>query len=272
MDHLIIVAAAILVCIGLPFLIIFAVEKIRKINIKNKHAQRAVLSIILFLLVTYIYLSAYNKALPEAKEYLNSSETVKIDQHDRDFLFDGPGEDDLIIFYPGAKVDVTAYAPLLYKLAENGYDTHIVHMPFNMAFFGVNRADKVFKKHNYKNVYLMGHSLGGAMASVYTAKHTDIVKGLILLASYSTEKIDDSIPVISIYGSLDACLNKKLYEKNYSNFPKTFKEVIIEGGNHTQFAYYKLQQGDNKATISFDEQTTITTNLIVEFLNKQKSQ
>ena len=269
MDHLIIVAAAILVCIGLPFLIIFAVEKIRKIKIKNKHTQRLVLSILFFLITVYVYLSAYNKALPEAKAYLNNSSTVEVIQHDRDYLFDGPGEDTLIVFYPGAKVEMIAYAPLMFKLAEAGYDTHIVRMPFNMAFFGVNRMDKVVKKHNnYKNYIIMGHSLGGAMAASYAAKHTDIVSGVVLLGSYSTAKIDDSIPLLSIYGSNDLCLNKKLYDENFSNFPKVYEEFIIEGGNHTQYAYYSLQKGDGIAVISYDEQTTITKDKIVEFFNK----
>ena len=76
MDHLLIVAAAIIVCIGLPFLFIFTIEKIKKIKIKNKHLKRTVLSILLFLTTVYVYLAAYNKALPEAKEYLKSSSTV----------------------------------------------------------------------------------------------------------------------------------------------------------------------------------------------------
>ncbi|MCR5564871.1 MAG: alpha/beta hydrolase [Gammaproteobacteria bacterium] len=269
MDHLIIVAAAIIVCIGLPFLIIFAVEKIKKIKIRNKHVQRLVLSILLFLITVYVYLSAYNKALPEAKEYLNSSSTVEVIEHDRDYLFDGPGENTLIVFYPGAKVEMIAYAPLMFKLAEAGYDTHIVRMPFNMAFFGINRMNKVVKVHNnYKNYIIMGHSLGGAMAACYATKHTDMVSGLVLLGSYSTEKIAESIPTLSIYGSNDLCLNKKLYDKNYSNFPSVFEEFIIDGGNHTQYAYYHLQKGDGIAVISYDEQTTITKNKIVEFFNK----
>ena len=271
MDHLLIVAAAIIVCIGLPFIFIFAVEKIKKIKINNKHLKRTVLSILLFLITVYVYLAAYNKALPEAKEYLNSSSTVKVVEHNRDYLFDGPGEDTLIVFYPGAKVEMIAYAPPMYKLAEAGYDTHIVRMPFNMAFFGVNRMNKVVKVHNnYKNYIIMGHSLGGAMAACYAAKHADIVSGLVLLGSYSTEKIDDSIPTLSIYGSNDLCLNKDLYNENYKNFPKTFEEFIIEGGNHTQYAYYSLQKGDGIALISYMEQTSITTNKIVEFFNKNK--
>lgn len=34
---------------------------------------------------------------------------------------DGPGEDTAMVFYPGAKVEYTAYLPLMYRLAEQGY-------------------------------------------------------------------------------------------------------------------------------------------------------
>ena len=38
-----------------------------------------------------------------------------------------------------------AYASLLKQLAVDGIDCYLVHMPGNLAFMGMNRADKLWK-------------------------------------------------------------------------------------------------------------------------------
>ncbi|MBS5417627.1 hypothetical protein C7U55_03425 [Faecalibacillus faecis] len=38
-----------------------------------------------------------------------------------------------IIFYPGAKVENTAYLPLLEQLERKGYSCYLVNKPFKMA-------------------------------------------------------------------------------------------------------------------------------------------
>ena len=40
-------------------------------------------------------------------------------------------------------------------------------MPFNLAFFGINKANKIIKKLYYSHIYIGGHSLRGAMASSF---------------------------------------------------------------------------------------------------------
>ena len=71
-------------------------------------------------------------------------------------------------------------------------------MPFNLAVLNSNAADKVMSKfNNIENWYIGGHSLGGAMAASYAAKHQDNLKGVVLLAAYPTKELD--IPVLSIY-------------------------------------------------------------------------
>ena len=40
-----------------------------------------------------------------------------------------------LIFYPGAKVEYTAYLPILEKLRQNGIASVLMKMPFNMAIF-----------------------------------------------------------------------------------------------------------------------------------------
>ena len=90
-----------------------------------------------------------------------------------------------IIFYPGAKVEAESYLPILSKLRDRGFTTVLVKMPFNMAIFNSNAADKIIKDNSdIKYWYIAGHSMGGAMASSYAAKNQEKVEGLILLGSY----------------------------------------------------------------------------------------
>ena len=55
--------------------------------------------------------------------------------------FGDPAAETGLVFYPGAKVEYTAYAPLMRDLAARGYLAVAVEMPFNFAFFGIDAAD-----------------------------------------------------------------------------------------------------------------------------------
>ncbi len=82
------------------------------------------------------------------EKYLTSSKEVTVTQNDGICYFDGPGEDTAFIFYPGAKVEYTAYAPIMYGLAEEGIDCFIVKMPGNLAMLGKNKASNIIE--NYR--------------------------------------------------------------------------------------------------------------------------
>ena len=81
-----------------------------------------------------IYFGTYCHASPEAKALVRGSETVQVNATDAGWLLDGPGTRDALIFYPGGKVEPTAYLPLLTALAEDGVDCFLVRMPLNMPF------------------------------------------------------------------------------------------------------------------------------------------
>ena len=61
-------------------------------------------------------------------------------------------------------------------------------------------------------------------------------------------------------------LDKDEYNRNIVNFPKDYKEVIIDGGNHSNFGDYGFQKGDEASSISKDKQIEITTSEIVSFI------
>ncbi|HAL02429.1 MAG TPA: alpha/beta hydrolase [Lachnospiraceae bacterium] len=191
------------------------------------------------------------------------------------YFFDGPGTESAIVFYPGGKVDTKAYAPLMYKLAEAGKDCFLVDMPLHMAFLDIGAADYYIDNYEYENWYLMGHSLGGAVLPAFLYKTDNHVDGIILLAAYSTFKIKRYVPVITIYGTNDGVMNTKRFNDCISNWSFKTQEVVIRGGNHSQFGYYGLQKGDNKASISREEQQEITVEAIIEWtdnLEKNKDE
>lgn len=173
-----------------------------------------------------------------------------------------------VILYPGAKVEYTAYKPLMASLADKGYTCVITGMPFNLAFFKVNAADGI--KERYPEVrcwYMMGHSLGGVVASQYIAKHTDEYEGLIMLGSYPDRDLSNtSLAYLSLYGSEDKVLNINKYNDSKSKWPKNNKEYVIFGGCHAGFGMYGEQKGDGSPTISTEDQTDIASNVIVDFL------
>lgn len=192
---------------------------------------------------------------------LKSAENVKIKQTDFGYFFDGPGKNTALIFYPGAKVEDLSYAKLMKKVAQKGVDCFLVHMPCNLAVLNPNKADQVKKEYSYKHWYMAGHSLGGAMAANYTSSHD--VDGLVLLAAYSTKKID--VPVLSIYGTQDKVLNKEKYASYKNNLPKDYVEVVLEGANHAGYGVYGKQKKDGKASISNTQQINQAADLIVQF-------
>lgn len=175
-----------------------------------------------------------------------------------------------LIFYPGGKVEYTAYAPLLRACAENGILCALVRMPGNLAVLDANAADGLQQEHpEVTTWYIAGHSLGGAMASNYAAEHSENFDGLILLAAYSTKNLaQTTLRVLSVYGSEDGVMNRGSYEKNWSNLPADTTEVILDGGCHAQFGSYGPQDGDGVPTISGEEQIRQTTEAIVAFVGQ----
>ncbi len=267
MKYILLVTLALVICFIISFLITYLIYRLTKRRIKKGIVILITIcgAFINFILVGLIYLGIYYHADSSVKGYLKSSETVKVTKEKSYYFFDGKGSNKAIIFYPGAKVEYTSYAPLMYKLAESGIDTFLIDMPFNIALFGSKKADTILKNYEYDEIYISGHSLGGTVASIYAANNKDKIDGVILLASYSTKSITD-LKVLSIYGSNDAVLDKKKYEENKKNLPNNYTEVVIEGANHANYGNYGYQKGDKKSTISNVEQQKLTIDAINDFL------
>jgi hypothetical protein len=173
-----------------------------------------------------------------------------------------------IIIYPGAKVQAESYSVLASKLATNGYTTVIVKMPFNLAFFGANKADDIIANHTEISTWVIaGHSLGGVFASDYAVNHQDKIKGVIYLGAYpSANASNASFKALSIRGSLDNLTTSQDISDNLNKFPANSTFITINGGNHYNVGNYGVQAGDNNSTITREEQQNQTVSYIVEFL------
>lgn len=247
-------------------------------NSKKIHKKKLVAGIVLsvlfaLILACGIYLFDYYKAdFSEIERVLGKSENQL---YEKSLLKEGTlcflpkaGAKTGFVFYPGGKVQYNAYEPLLAKLAEKGIACFLVKMPFNLAVFNINGAEEVLNQFpEIENWFIGGHSLGGSMAASFLGKNQFDIKGLILLASYSTVDFSESdIKLLSIFGSEDGVLNLEKYALYKENFPKSAREIVIEGGNHAGFGFYGPQKKDGKASISSINQIEQTARLILEFI------
>ncbi len=233
---------------------------------KNRILLITISIIILLFIVSFLYFNDYYKADKSINKYLTSN-VIKKENY---YFIDGPSNNEAIIFYPGAKVESTSYIPLLYKLSQEGPDCFLVTMPLNIAFFNPNAAKKIINDYKYDTWYMMGHSLGGVVATSFANNSKDI-KGLIFLASYPNEKVKDNIRLLSIYGTKDKVLNNTKYNESKKNWPSQSKEIIIDGANHANYGNYGHQKGDGKASISIAKQQEQTIKAIINFIKEGDS-
>ena len=219
----------------------------------------------LVLAVTACLTLLFGYKAQDTESLLASDDTVAVSEIQTGWLFDGAGEDDALIFYPGALVEPAAYAPLLRALAAKGVDCFLIKMPLDLAVLSPEKAKRVMQSYVYDRWFFAGHSLGGAMAAQYAAKHPDTPAGLFLLGAYTVKDLTKAaFPVVCIYGSEDGVLNRKRLEKSFNLSPDTLDVVELNGGNHAQFGVYGPQRGDGTATISAAAQRAQTVQVILQ--------
>jgi hypothetical protein len=244
--------------------------KIRMNNRANRALAVFIVAVYLLLGGFYLYVSDYYKAQTEAIESYTSSHPVDKRELSGGGIAYVPSEYTVgVIFYPGGKVEHTAYEPLMIALAQRGILAVLVKMPHNLAVLKQNAADGITEQFpTVESWYMSGHSLGGSMAASYVFKNADKFDGLILLAAYSTSDLSGiGIKVASVYGTLDGVMNREKYLRYRTNLPTELYERIIDGGNHAGFGMYGKQKGDGDAMMTSEEQIEITADIINEFVN-----
>ena len=224
----------------------------------------------LFLLILGcgIYVSDYYRA-EETVGLPAPSVTMEISDDRMVFL---PEEAEAgLIFYPGGKVEFTAYATLMAKLAQQNILCVLLKMPLNLAVLDMDAAKGIPELFpEVEHWYLAGHSLGGSMAASFAGKQPDPYEGLILLAAYSTADLTETgLKVCSLYGDRDGVLNREKYQQYHSNLPENTLELVLEGGNHAGFGSYGSQEGDGESALEAGAQIQWTAERIREFILEQ---
>lgn len=225
-----------------------------------KKRWKILLALLILVVVGFlglcIYASDY-RSLNEEFHYILSETEVF---HDENMVY-FQGESDIgLVFYPGGRVEYIAYAPFCQKLQQEGINVFLVDMPFNMANFGVNKANNIISDHpEITEWYIAGHSLGGVAANMYASRNADKISGLILVGIYLSMEYDME-KTITINGSNDL--------RVADSVTYTTNVHVIEGGNHAQFGNYGENEGDGIASISTEEQQNQAVELIVAFLEK----
>lgn len=242
------------------------------VSANSKKSKRSIITSIILLFVValfcgtilyfgnYYHTTEYPERLPENVDFR------ALDDGSFAFVPDNPIAG--FVFYPGAKVEYTAYENLMVECADNGILCILVKMPLNFPLIKTDAADEYIKQFpSIKNWYVGGHSLGGLSAAYYAEENSDSLKGLILLAAYSTKDISDThLSVLTVYGTNDEVLNMKNYNEYGRNLPYDSRECVIEGGCHSYFGSYGIQKGDGTPEIEADEQIDKTVSAILKLV------
>lgn len=227
--------------------------------------------ILLCAVAFFIYVSDYYRADLTSIEKFHIPSDAAIQEYETggDLIFLPEGATTGLVFYPGGKVEHTAYIPLMRACASKGVACVLVKMPLRLAVLDVNAAKNIpAQLPQIKTWYLSGHSLGGSMAAACLSKMPEMFDGLILLGSYSTADLSSyDLRILSILGSEDQVLNQTAYDENQSNLPAGFTETVIPGGCHAYFGMYGSQKGDGKPTITNEAQILLTAEIMSQFLS-----
>ena len=234
-------------------------------KIWKKGILALVAAVLVLALACGIYAGDYYRAQDAA---VASSETVTVTITDDRAIFVPDHPEAGLIFYPGGKVEFTAYAPLMAELAQQNILCVLLKMPLNLAVLDLDAAKGIPELFpEVEHWYLAGHSLGGSMAASFAGKHSDTYEGLILLAAYSTSDLTQTgLKVCSLYGDRDEVLNLEKYQQYRSNLPEDTLELVLEGGNHAGFGSYGHQEGDGASTLEPGTQIPWTAERILEFI------
>ena len=210
----------------------------------------------------------------EAFAALKSTDVVKVSRDAQGrLLFEPVGSRNGLglVFYPGARIDPRAYAPLAMGIAAQGTVVVITPVTLNLAVLSPERAQDIIDSYQgIRGWTVGGHSLGGTMAARFTLRHAAEIRGLVLWAACpsSADNLSAlSIPVLSIGASRDGLTTTAEIMKAHSLLPSTTAYVTIDGGNHAQFGSYGSQLGDHSATIEPSRQWELIVEATAGFLD-----
>lgn len=233
---------------------------------------------LLWAVVSMVWLANSFRTRGVATDLLQSSSVVSVVRSATMLMFLPPSLDatTALIFICGSGISAESYAPLVRPLAEAGYPVFVVKLPYRFAPLeshkqtAVGRARAVIAAHpEVSHWVIAGHSLGGALAARLAGADPTALSAMVLIGT--THPKEESlaflqIPVTKLYASNDGIAPPDRVLATRALLPQSTRWVEIRGGNHSQFGRYGHQLFDGTATISREEQETITRMAILEVL------
>ena len=181
----------------------------------------------------------------------------------------------LLIVYPGGLVRPQAYEWLGRALSAQGVQTVIPAFPLDLAVIGSSRADALIARYGgSKRVVITGHSLGGAMAAGYAAKHADTLAGLILMAAYPAGNVSlkgTRLPVLSLLAEKDGVAAPEAVRGGLERLPGSATLTVIPGAVHSFFGRYGPQKGDGQPTVTRAQAEADILKVVTDFIGSLPS-
>ncbi len=212
----------------------------------------AVVVLIAVVFIGYLEIGHY-KADDVAALYTMTSEKD-------DYITYDNGSNTGFIFYPGAKVESSAYS----YLSQINANVYIAKFPFEMAMFDYKVANQIIADHpEITKWYIGGHSLGGVFANRYAVTTDNQIDGIIYLGSYPADGDQSNIPSIALFGDQDLVVGD--YTEKTELFTDATEVIVLENANHSGFGNYGQQKGDSELSAEDKEEQQAT---IIEEINK----
>jgi pimeloyl-ACP methyl ester carboxylesterase len=177
-----------------------------------------------------------------------------------------------LMLLPGCPVDPVAYAPLARRVADNGVLAVIVRVPFRCAPGTMEsqldaRVYRLTQRWPEMRWVLAGHSRGAAHTVRIAAGQPAHIAAYVLMGTSHPRDRDLSrlpLEITKIAATRDGVAGDGQFDT--TRLPPSTRWVRIEGGNHSQFAYYGFQLFDGRATVSREAQQDAVLRALLEAL------
>lgn len=237
----------------------------KKKTIWKKLLLGMLLLVSVMFLALFVYSSNPYQPLDDMQLEINSLDTsnIVVNETSRQISYQVTDPIANILFIPGGLVNPHSYDYLMMKLALEGYQITIFKPFFDLAILTPNFASKYLEE-TLDNI-IIGHSLGGVVASMIASK-SDLISKVILMGSYPIQDISDK-EVLLITAEFDIQMNQEEFDNSLQYVNDDYIQYEVIGGNHAQFGWYGPQKGDGEATITTLEQQNEVFLVILDFLN-----
>lgn len=173
-----------------------------------------------------------------------------------------------IIFYSDLRVEGECYLPLMAELSKMGYDCFLPRSFGNQPYLNTEGAYSIIRKYpRIAGWILVGHSHSCNTAAFYASGNEELLDGLVYLGGFSTVDLSGrNLPLLSIVGSEDTVVDGSRLEQAKKNDPDPAQYEVIKGANNSGFLDSELLSGDQKASLSSEEQIRLSADLIHRFV------